>query len=94
MAKLVTRTIITTKVNALAGGDGKKELFPIEVTMSGKLDNKRAAKVAAKMYDTEEHKILQVVSVEVNEALYGMTEETFIANAEVLPPRKVKTENN
>ena len=94
MAKLVTRTIITTKVNALAGGDGKKELFPVEIAISGKLDNKRAAKVASKMYDNENHKILQIVSVEVSEALYGMTEETFIANAEILPPRKAKADNN
>lgn len=94
MAKLVTRTIISTKVNALAGGDGKNELFPVEIVLSGKLDPKKAAKAASKVYDTDDHKILQVKSVEVSEALYGMTEETFIANAEVLPPRKVKSENN
>lgn len=41
--------------------------------------------------ETETEKIACIVSVTTIETLMGMTEDKFIENAEVLPPRKTDT---
>lgn len=93
MGKMVTRTVTMTHIHAMAGGDGRDELFPVKITVSGELDEKRAIKTARKSYDNDEHRVVYVKGVDVETALYGMTEEVFIANAQILPPRKANSEN-
>ena len=41
-----------------------------------------------KQYNNEEHVIAHIVSVEELNTLYGMSEQKFIENAEILPARK------
>ena len=37
--------------------------------------------------NTDEVKAVHVVRIEIEETLYGMDEQKFIENAEILPPR-------
>ena len=88
MPKMVTRTIIQTIVHGEAAGDGKQTLFPVDITIPGKVGEEKAAKVAERIYNNSDHKFIRMISCETNETLYGMDEATFIAHATILPARK------
>jgi len=63
------------------------------VTLSGTFkDNKSLLKAVKKVAETDDYKIVQVVNTEIEEKLYGMTEQLFLENAEVLPPRTAEDE--
>jgi hypothetical protein len=49
-------------------------------------------KAVSAQVDNEQQKAVKIVKQEVVETLYGMTEDEFIKNAKVLPPRAVATE--
>lgn len=93
MAKNVTRTITNTVVTAMCGGDGKNELFPVEITIPGDIKDEKAAKMAAKVYDTDAHKVVYVKTVNHVSNLYSVSEDEFMKIATILPPRK-NTKNN
>lgn len=93
MAKMVTRTVKTYVVNAIlfdeeTEGVDSATLF---VEYHKGMTYKDIAKAATKENGVQ---VLKVISAEVSEVLYGMTEETFLKYAEVLPPRSVKGEEN
>lgn len=88
---MVTRTITSTKVNVLCLELEKAEPFNKVVILSGTFkDNKAIDKAVHKVIDNDEVKAVHVVDVEVQESLYGMTEQEFIEHAKVLPPRDKK----
>lgn len=91
MAKMVTRTVKEYAVNALvfdAENDSvKNEIVFVEYHKD--MDNNDIIKAAAKEKGVQ---MLKVLSVDVSEILYGMSEETFLKYAEILPPRSVKGE--
>lgn len=92
----VTRTIKTTTATALCVNTITAEPYNETVTVSGEYtDTKKLLKVIKRKLETEDVSVAAVVESHVNETLYGMTEETFIANAEILPTRtKKETEEN
>lgn len=89
--RMVTRTITSTKAKATVYNIEKDEMQTLEYKLSGELSADDALKAI-----TKEHadvRPLKVTEVEVQEELYGMSEEKFLELAEILPPRaKVQSE--
>ena len=84
----VTRTIETTVVKGLCVNPETKEVFEKEITLPRTYkDEKTLKKAIEKATIDEDFKVVSVISTDVNKTLYGMTEEKFIANAEILPDR-------
>lgn len=91
MARLpmVTRTIQTTRCTVLCMDISIGEGCNTEVTLPRTYkDDAHLLKAVKKVIDTDNLKAVHIVGHEVCETLYGMTEQDFIANAKVLPPRK------
>lgn len=91
---MVTRTIITTKVNVMCLDieTGEPCNKSVEVPRTYKDDEKLLKKVK-EVLETETLKPVHIVDKEENETLYGMEEQTFIEHAKVLPPRTTSEEN-
>lgn len=89
--RMVTRTVIATEVNALCLNIETSEPFNKSIILSGTFkDMKAVEKAAKKVIDTDIEKCVTVVDYKETETLYGMTEQKFIEQAEVLPPRATK----
>ena len=92
---MVTRTIQTTTATVLCLNIKEGEPFNKEVVLPRTYkDEKYMMKVVEKLVNTEDVKAVHIVRAEVNETLYGMTEQEFIAAARVLPDRKASGETN
>ena len=93
MAKMVTRTVKAYVVNAKVFDEETEGIktTTLFVEYHKGMTDKDIAKAAAKENGVQ---VLKVISAEVSEVLYGMTEETFLKYAEVLPPRSVKGDEN
>ena len=90
----VTRTIQTTKVNVLCLDIQAGEPFNKEVILPRTYkDEKQMMKRVEDLVNTDTVKAVYIVHTEVEETLYGMTEQRFIELAEVLPPRKEYNSN-
>lgn len=86
---MVTRTILTTELSVLCLDLIKSEPFNMDVSLPRTYkDEKTMMKKVSALIDNNERKAVHIVHSEVKETLYGMPEEKFIINAEVLPPRK------
>lgn len=86
--RMVTRTVIATKVIVLCLNIETAEPFNKDVTLSGTFKDKQAVERAAKkVIDNDTVKCVTVVEYHEIETLYGMTEQKFIELAKVLPPR-------
>lgn len=81
--RAVTRTIVTTKARLKCYNIAEDCVEEKEVTLSGDLTFSDIEKE-----EMDGFKILNVISTEKHETLYGMDEQKFIEAAEVLPPRK------
>lgn len=92
---MVTRTIQTTTANVLCLNIKEGEPFNKEVVLPRTYkDEKSMMKVVEQLINTDDVKAVHIVRAEVNETLYGMTEQEFIAAARVLPDRKVSGETH
>lgn len=94
-APQVTRTIQTTHCNVMcldvvAGEPCNKEV----VLPRTYKDEQAMLKAVKKVIETDTIKAVHIVSSMVQETLYGMSEQDFIAHATVLPPRKDYTNND
>ena len=90
----VTRTIQTTKATVLCLDIHDEKPFNKEVILPRTYkDEKHLLKEVKKLIETDELKAVHIISTEVNETLYGMTEQKFIENAEILTPRTIATED-
>lgn len=86
---LVTRTILTTRATVLCMDIANREPFNTEVVLPRTYkDEAKLLKACKNAIDNDTVKCVAVVKVETVETLYGMDEAKFIANSEVLPPRK------
>ena len=84
---MVTRTIVTTKVNVLCLDIQSAEPFNKVVTLPRTYkDDKKLLKKVEEVVNTDEVKAVHVVDKEEVETLYGMTEQDFITNASILDP--------
>ncbi len=94
---MVTRTIITTKVNVLCLNVQDAEPFNKVVTLPRTYkDDKKLLKKVEEVVNTDEVKAVHIVDKEEVETLYGMTEQDFITNATILDPstrREFETES-
>ncbi len=81
-AKMVTRTVKAKEVTVLCLNTVTAEPFNDTVTIFGnyKTEDKLMKAVSARL-DTDEVKAVKIVAVNDINTLYGMTEDTFIANA-------------
>ena len=90
--KLITRTIISTKVDAKFFNLEDEVVFNSKVTFAGKLDEKEAKKACMEMIEHNPNcgfTFIKINYLENIEKLYGVTESEFMAIAKELPPRKV-----
>ena len=84
---MVTRTIVTTKVNVLCLDINSAEPFNKVVTLPRTYkDEKKLLKKVEEVVNTDEVKAVHIVLKEEVETLYGMTEQDFITNATILDP--------
>lgn len=84
---MVTRTIVTTKVNVLCLDINTAEPFNKVVALPRTYkDEKKLLKKVEEVVNTDEVKAVHVVGKEEVETLYGMTEQDFITNATILDP--------
>ena len=85
---MVTRTIKSTKANVLLMNISTKtpEEKEVIVPRTYEKDDKLVKAITTALHD-DNLKVCAVLSTEVVETLYGMSEFDFIAHAEVLPPR-------
>lgn len=89
----VTRTIQTTKATILCVNTTNGTTFVENVTLPRVFkDDNHILKVAEKILDPVTSKPVHVIGAEVQETLYGMSEQQFISMATVLPPRKTPSE--
>ena len=85
---MVTRTITTTMALVMCCDVEAGETITEEVTVPRTYKNDEALMKAIRpVLETEQIKPVHILSSETIETLYGMTEQQFIENAEVLPAR-------
>ena len=85
---MVTRTIQTTRCNVQCLNIVEGEPFNKEIILPRTYkDEKHLMKQVESVINTDEVKAVHVVRTEIEETLYGMDEQKFIENAEILPPR-------
>lgn len=86
----VTRTITTTQVTILGlniqTAEPENKTFTVPRTYK---DDEKLLKAVKAIGETDDFKIVSIADKQVNETLYGMSEQEFIENAHVLPPRQV-----
>lgn len=81
----VTRTITTTKVNALCIDLETTEPFNKVVVLPRTYkDSKKLDKALAELINNDTTKFVHAVGTEEVETLYGMTEQEFINSAKIL----------
>ena len=87
---MVTRTVKGIEVVALVTKISALEVHEKTVKLTGNYkDDKDIEKALATALDSEDEKFVSIVSKSNFETLYGMTEQKFIENAEILPPRNI-----
>ena len=88
---MVTRTIVTTKATVMCLNVVQREPYTETVTVPRTYkDDNALLKVVKPIIETEELKVVHIVAKEEIETLYGMSENDFIAHAQVLPKRNEK----
>lgn len=88
---MVTRTIVTTKVNVLCLDIDKAEPFNKEVVLPRTYkDEKKLLKVVEEVVNNEHVKAVHIVDKAEVETVYGMAEQQFIDNATILDPKTRK----
>lgn len=97
----VTRTIITTNVTALVVNTAERTTKEVALVLPRTYkDEKSLLKALNKSTVLAgDERIVSVIATEEVETLYGMSEQKFIENAEILPARTknntdTETENN
>lgn len=93
--RMVTRTVLSTKVTCLTLDVQTAEPQNCTYEVAGTFPddpkgNDKLLKLVRKQYETDTLKVVAIVAKETTEQLYGMSEQKFIEQAEVLPPRTAK----
>lgn len=87
--RMITRTVESTIAYAMCIDTETANVSIEQFRISGKFEEKELLKKLKKNYETDTFKVVAIQSTEIEEKLYGMTEELFISMAEVLPPRNL-----
>lgn len=89
--RMVTRTILTTKVNALCMDTVTCEACNKDVVLPRTFkDNDKVLKATKSVLDTPTFKVVDVVDVKTVETLYGIDEQKFINESVILDPETRK----
>lgn len=92
---MVTRTITTTKCTVLCMNVVSCEPFNKVVTLPRTYaTEEKLTKKLRELIDTKDEKFVAITSAEEVETLYGMPEQKFIDNAEILDPETRKALDN
>ena len=84
MSKMVTRTVVSTKVNAMVANIEAKTLEEVTLSVAGTFeDESKLMKAIAKAHDV---KVCAIIETEVVETLYGLDENQFMNMAVELDP--------
>ena len=85
---MVTRTIQTTIATVLCLDLEKKEPFEKEIKLPRTYkDERHMMKKIEPIVNSGKVKAVHVIKTRTEETLYGMSEQKFIENADILPPR-------
>lgn len=88
----VTRTIPTTIVKLFCVNTEDRSTFEQTLTLPRTYkDEVKMMKAVEAVLSGEPVKAVSILGYEVQETLYGMSEQEFIQHAQVLPPREKKT---
>lgn len=91
--RMVTRTITSTNATMLMVNPADRSTFEQVVPMPGEYkDNDKLMKDIAALFADEPVKPVAILNTEIATKLYGMTEQAFVANAEILPDRETKAD--
>lgn len=89
--RMVTRTVTGTKAEVQIVTISASEITTISVTVGGEYaDNDKLIKAIKKQTETDDIKVLQVVSSEKIDKCYGMLESEFLKLAKELDPETRK----
>ena len=80
--RMVTRTINETTAKALIYENESGNVETREFKLTSVTDSKVALKQLKKLYENDNITIVRVLSIDVKEVLYGMSEIDFIAHAQ------------
>ena len=87
--RMITRTVKVTTALVIGVNLETESVVREPVDIFGEFTNEaELVKAVKKAYDNEKFKFVSILKTAVAEALYGMSEQKFIENAEILPPRK------
>ena len=91
MARMVTREFAYQKVKVLVYDKTTKSNVEMEVTVPDtEYTSRRLENTLYKVLDKNIYRIIDVLSTESFKELRGMTQEEFLNNSKVLPPRAKK----
>lgn len=85
--RMVTRTVEQANITVLCVNTKTREVCDKTFAISATVPQEKICKYLTKSHPDNEWNYVAVTDYTVNEILYGMPEEKFIALAEILPPR-------
>lgn len=89
--RMITRTIKSTEAECMMVDVTNASVFNAKYELVGEFTKEEFLEAMRKA-DSEELKIVSVISTATKETLYGMPEEEFMKAATILPPRFAKAE--
>lgn len=92
---MVTRTVTETTLAIKCANTSTESFETVEIVVAGdyKEDSVTIKTVARRaIKDRKELVFMSCAVVSKKETLYGMTEEDFVAHAQILPPRGTKAD--
>lgn len=88
--KMITRTCTNTTATVMCLNIETKEVTNVDFSIAGKFDNDNVLLDKLRsIHEVAPVKMVTVITSECKQELYGMDEQTFMAHAKLLPPRKV-----
>lgn len=88
MKRMVTRTVSLNTYTVRTLNVETAEARDIDYVVGTTYKDADALKLLQREHETDTLKLCAIVNHTQQEILYGMTEQDFIAHAEILPPRK------
>lgn len=88
MKRMVTRTVSLNTYTVRTLNVETAEVRDIDYVVGTTYKDADALKLLQREHETDTLKLCAIVNHTQQEILYGMSEQDFIAHAEVLPPRK------
>lgn len=89
MAKMVTRTVVTTNCNVFGVNPNTEECIYKNVVLSGTFNSdEKTLKAVHKVLDTDDFTVVKIVGTVIKKELRAMDEDFFLNNSVVIPNRK------